>query len=421
MKKFLTTIILLLTMCSSALLPIATPAQAVSADTTQTNTTQATDIKAKSAIAADPKTGQILYAKNIDEQLPIASMTKMISLAVVLDQIKAGKLNWDDQITISDELSTLSVHPDLSNVPLVAGQSYSVRDLFDASIIASANACIMALADKIAGNQENFVNMMKEKLKSWGITQCHIITSTGLNNTYLTNWKYPNTSDDDENTMTAKDVAIVAMHIVNDYPEFLQVSKKATATFAGNYEMTNWNLMLPSLPVYTEGVDGLKTGTTDKAGACFAGTANRNNFRIITVVMNAENGQTDKTARFVQTKNLMEYVYNNFEQQTISKNKTIDTFKTIQVKDAKEITQPVVTQKETTIAVAKNSQPTFKEQKTTSLTAPVQKDTKAVTLEVENQLGYLTKPVTLNLVTKHSVEKANFFVRAGREIKSWFN
>lgn len=382
---------------------------------------QTPNIFAKAAIAADAQTGQIIYAKNIDTQLPIASMTKMISMAIVIDQIKAGKLKWDDKITITPEISELSLNSELSNVPLISGQAYTVRELFDASIIVSANAAVMALADKIAGNQEKFVNMMKEKLNSWGIKDYHIITSTGLNNEYLQNFKYPGTSDDDENTMTARGMAIVASHIVNDYPEFLEVSKKTTETF-GNYEMVNWNLLLPGMNsgLDTEGVDGLKTGTTTKAGACFAGTAVKNNWRVVTVVMNTENGETDKTARFTETKKLMDYAFNNFKLTTISKGSEISKHKEITIQNAKTKTQPLVTNKEVKFITPNNTNYTIKIVKTNNLEAPLNKGTIVQKVEIQNNLGYLQNPLTFELVTKQDVKKANIFVRAFRTIESWF-
>lgn len=387
------------------------------------------DIQAKAAIAADSQTGQILYAKNIDQKLPIASMTKMISMAIVIDQVNSGKLSWNDKIKINDRLSELSQNTELSNVPLESGKSYTVQDLFNASIVESANAAVMALANQIAGNQENFVNLMREKVKSWGINDAYLITSTGLNNQYLEGYRYPGTGKNDENKMTARDVAIVAQHIVNEYPEFLNVSRETYVTFDKNgdspTEMTNWNRMLKGLQVYTEGVDGLKTGTTDAAGACFAGTIKRNNWRIVTVVMNVENGMTDKNARFVQTQKLMESVYNDWQQTTIVKeNQSLNQVKSASVPMGKETSVPLVASQAITLALPKNKtnyKVTIKQQKT--LEAPVKKGTEAATVQIKSpvDLGYLTTEPTYQFKTSQSVEEANFFVRSYRQVKSFIS
>ncbi len=141
--------------------PAASVAAAESSDTNLVN--------AKAAVAIEPTTGKVLYAKNASTVLPIASMTKMISIELVLDAIKSGKIKWDDKVTLDQSIWTISQDRDLSNVPLRRDGSYSVRELYDASLIYSANAAMMLLAKAVAGSQEKFVNQMDAKLKSWGI------------------------------------------------------------------------------------------------------------------------------------------------------------------------------------------------------------------------------------------------------------
>lgn len=156
----------------------AAPAMSVSAaESSDTNL-----VDAKAAVAIEPTTGKILYAKNASSVLPIASMTKMLSIELVLDAIKSGKINWDDKVTLNNAIWELSQNRDLSNVPLRRDGSYSVRELYDASLIYSANAAMMLLAEKVAGSQEKFVSQMTAKLNSWGITDAKIVNVTGLNN-----------------------------------------------------------------------------------------------------------------------------------------------------------------------------------------------------------------------------------------------
>lgn len=419
--KFIKILTIGLTLLSTSL-PIY-----VSADEIVSNQ-ETNQIEAKAAIAADSKTGQILYAKNINQKLPIASMTKMISMAIVIDQVRSHQLSWDTPIKIDQSLSQLSQNSELSNVPLEAGHSYTVKDLFNASIVQSANAAVMALANKIAGNQENFVNLMRKKVKSWGIKDAYLITSTGLNNQYLKGYRYPGTSKNDENKMTARDVAIVAQHIVNDYPEFLDVSRETNVTFDPNgnqpTEMTNWNRMLKGLQVETPGVDGLKTGTTEAAGACFAGTIKRDGWRIVTVVMNVQNGMEDKNARFVQTQKLMNMVYDDWKQKEIVKQgHSLKQIKPADVPYGKETTVNIVSKQNITLAVpSKETSYSVKTVTQNTLDAPVHKGETATTVHIESNknLGYLTKEPTYSFVTNQSVEKANIFVRAWRHIHHFF-
>lgn len=428
MKHWKAVLLTLTLLVTTITVPLLASAEAVNQTQSNAQTNQTTDIKAKAAIAADSQTGQILYAKNIDQKLPIASMTKMISMAVVIDQINAKKLTWDEPVKIDEKLSKLSQNSELSNVPLEAGQTYTVKDLFNASIVQSANAAVMALANKIAGDQEKFVALMRQKVQEWGIKDAYLITTTGLNNKYLAGYRYPGTKANDENKMTARDVAIVAQHIVNDYPEFLDVSRETTVTFDQNgqnpIEMTNWNRMLKGLQVYTPGVDGLKTGTTEAAGACFAGTIKRNNWRIVTVVMNVENGMDDKNARFVQTQKLMNAVYNDWQQQTImKKGQSLKQVKPAAVPYGKETAVDLVAKQNIALALPKQEgNYTVKVVQQKTLGAPVHKGETATTIQVKanKQLGYLQKEPTYSFVAKQSVEQANVFVRGWRHVKNFF-
>lgn len=404
--------------------------------TTQATSTmkdnQSFHVPAKAAIAVDAESGQILYKQNIDQTLPIASMTKMISCAVVVDAINNGTLSWDEPITISSETANLSANSELSNVPLIAGESYTVQDLFNATIVQSANAAIMALADKVAGSQEKFIQLMNDKLKEWGINDAHIVTVSGLNNEYLTDSQRLKGSEaTDENKMTARDMAIVSQHIVNDYPEYMKISRQSVVTFAKGTQsatdMTNWNQMLPNQPVYTEGVTGLKTGTTEKAGACFAGSIEKNGFKVVTVVMNVDNGVTDKTARFTATRDLMSHVYQQYERKTIiKKGSTIKGLDHTDVPEGKKQQVSLVSQSDVHIVIKKDSQTDYElaNIKKEKLLTPVRKGEVAASFEVKlkHSLGYINQSHAeqYKAVTNEEDEKANLFVLGFRHVKDWF-
>lgn len=206
---------------------------------------------------------------------------------------------------ISDYAEKLSVVPDLSNVPLHKENSYTVKELFDSAFIQSANASMVALAEKIAGSETKFLELMKKQLKDWGINDATIVNASGLNNSYLGENRPEGTSETEENQMSAKDVAIVARHLILDFPEVLKVTNTTNETFGEGtqspVEMVNWNWMLSGFVNYKEGVDGLKTGTTEFAGACFVGTINKDGRRVITVVLNADDHATNPSARFNET------------------------------------------------------------------------------------------------------------------------
>lgn len=406
----------------------------------ETTNTSTFSINAKAAIAVDAQSGKIFYSQDATTPLPIASITKIISLLVVEDQIKAGKLSLQDTVTISPEIAAISVHPDLSNVPLIAGQSYSVEELIHASLIQSANAAVMALAEKVAGSQDKFVDMMKTTLNQLGITDAKIVNVSGLNNSYLGTLIYPGSSSEDENELSAQDVAIVARHLINTYPEILQISQTTQETFGANTAsptvMTNWNRMLPGFSDEKTGVDGLKTGTTDLAGACFVGTITQDNRRVITVVLHANDHPNNSSARFIETSKLMDYALSQWQYvEVLPANHTLPNLKQIKVLDGKTLTMPVTNQKPlylwvqtgTDVKTIKyNYQLSGKSIEHKQLLAPAKKGVvigQIIPNNPADPYGYLTKDLQKatygKIITTQKAEKANLFVIWGRKVKDF--
>ncbi|MGX6991952.1 serine hydrolase [Pseudolactococcus reticulitermitis] len=281
------------------------------------------DAPAKAAIAIDPDSGKILYAKNADEAMGIASTTKLLTAYMTLDAIKKGTLHWEDKVEMSEYAYALTQDPQASNIAVMdPKEAFTIRDLFNAAMIQSANSAAITLAEKIGGSEPKFVDMMKTQLAYWGITDAKLVNASGLNNSVLGNNIYPGSSETDENMLSAKDLAIISQHLIRDFPEVLDVTKQTIATFdkggASEQTLATYNYMLMGLPAARGGVDGLKTGTTEFAGACFVGTTVQNDFRIITVVLNADNADTDEYARFTATGSLMNEVYGNWQAQKIA-------------------------------------------------------------------------------------------------------
>lgn len=388
------------------------------------------DVAAKAAIAVDANTGKVFYEKNATEPLPIASMTKLITLYLVMEAIDNGKLNWDDKIEISDHLLAISQNLELSNIPLSQEKTYSVKDLFNASALVSANAAVTTLAEKIAGTEKEFVDLMKKKVEQWGITDSYLISTSGINNEYARGRIYPGSKDDEENLASAKDMAIVARHLINDFPEILDTTKEPTVIFdqksKDSIPMNSTNWMLPNGPNYKAGVDGLKTGTTELAGECFAATYEKDGTRIITIIMNADNTETDPGARFVETSNLIDYVYNNWEYKTLYKKGTV--VGTQAVHHGVDLVTPVMTNEDITTWVKIDSPPsdyslTINKQ---VLNAGLAKGKYAGTTSLDdndNDLGFLDAAQadkTFNLVTEKMIEKAPWYQLVGREIGDFF-
>lgn len=414
--------------------------QSVSASSSLPTTTDSSlSLDVKAAIAIDANTGQILYAKNAEQTLPVASMSKLLTAYMVLKAVKSGKLKWNQKITPSSAAQKVSQDTSLSNVPLKEGTSYTVRSLYQATLIYSANGAAMALADAVGGSQKNFVDMARKELKKMGITDAEFYTANGLSNGEVGDGKYPGASDDAENKFSAKDMAILSQKLIQDYPEVLKTTKITRLEFdngTDKTQMENWNWMLPGLAkAYTElPVDGLKTGTSDSAGACFAATVNKDGHRLITIVLGAKHESQEDVSRFEETQKLMSYCYNNYTYTTLAKGTTFKNTNALPVHNGKDYTVSVSLAKKTNVWLkngVSKSQLTAKAvgkkklYKKAGLEAPLKKGQTVGTLQISTsaqKLYYLNGDTYLkaDAQTTKAVEKANIFVIGWRTLTSLF-
>lgn len=405
-----------------------------------TSTSTTVNLQAKAGIAVDAKTGQILYEKNGDQALPVASMSKLLSIYLVLQAIHAGKLKWDQKITISQPIAKVAKDTNLSNVPLRAGHSYTVKSLYQASLVYSANGAIEALGGAVAGSPHAFVTQMRAQAKKLGMTSAKIYNACGLTNKQVGDLGYANVAGKAENEWSAADQAKLAVALLNKYPEVLQTTKITKMWFEKGTKdatkMENWNWMLKGLAAsYTKlHVDGLKTGTSDAAGANFTGTANNGGNRIVTVVLHARHKSQTDPARFQQTQKMMSYVYNNFKTVTYHAGQAVTGAKTVTTHDAKEKTAKTALASGVKLwlrndQVASNitAKPQLKASltKNQALEAPVAKNHRIGTANLSlkgDQLGFLgeTKTVKVPLKVTQAVDKANVFVRAWRWVVALF-
>lgn len=274
-------------------------------------------VAAKHAIAVEVSTGKVLYEQDSQTPASIASISKLLSVYLVYEALEKGEIQLDTMVDISDYPYSLTANTELSNVNLDV-RSYSVSDLLNASLITSSNSAIIALAEKIAGSEAAFVDKMKAKVAEWGITDATIVNTSGLDNSDLGENIYPGSKPDDSNQFSALDVAIIARRLILDYPQVLNITSLNAYDFGG-YTYYSTNQMLSEGTHARGGVDGLKTGTSNSAGSSFVATTTQANMRIITVVLNATDGLTNSDNRFVETNNLMNYVYNNYSAITLVK------------------------------------------------------------------------------------------------------
>jgi len=256
--------------------------------------------KAKSAILIESSTGKILFEKNSHEKLAPASMTKIMSMLIIIESIEKKVINWNDMITISENASNMGG----SQILLEYGEKMSVSDLFKGVAVASGNDAVVALAETIAGSTEEFVKMMNTRAKELGLKD--------------TNFKNPHGLDEANHYSSAYDMSIIAKELVKHekvlkytsiYEDYLR--KKTTKEF--------WLVNTNKLVRFYEGADGLKTGFTEEAGYCLTATASKNNVRLISVVMNEETSST----RNSETTSLLDYGFAKIKVILVAKKEKI--------------------------------------------------------------------------------------------------
>ncbi|MCM3786746.1 D-alanyl-D-alanine carboxypeptidase [Neobacillus mesonae] len=405
--------------------------------TSTTATTTATDaakvpspdtlnLNVRSAVLIEPTTGEILMSINADEAYAPASMTKMMTEYIVADKVKKGEFSWDDVVTVHENAAS-SIG---SRIFLAEGDQHTVKELYIAMAVGSANDATVALAEYVAGSEEEFVKMMNEEAKRMGLTKTHFINSTGLDRADMPAKYRP--SEEGETLMSAMDAAILAKYIITDHPDFSEFTAIQSYKFRDTdaEPMVNWNWMLESNKDITnfkqfayEGLDGLKTGHTQSAGNCFAGTAERDGMRLISVVMGADSN----ASRFTETKKVLDYGFDNFEvKQVVAAKTAVAGAETAPVVKGKETEAPVVTEQAVNFLVPKgteNPTPTFETSfEGEGLTAPVEAGTKAGTITYTYKIeGMASEQVqTVNLVTSEKVEKAGWFSLMFRAIGDFF-
>ena len=402
---------------------------------------KAPEIEANAAMAVDFESGKVLFNQNGDEALGIASMTKMLVEYILFESIENKTLTWDQPLTVSDYAQELSQNYVLSNVPLRKGETYTVLEMYEALAIYSANGATVVLAEAIAGSESDFVDLMKEKVESWGIKDAHLVNTTGLNNSYLNGHIYPGSSETDENTMTAREILIVASKLMEDYPEVLDTSSIPEKIFREGTSdailMKNWNWMLPGLIYERKNVDGLKTGTTDFAGASITATAKEGDQRVLSVVMGAGDGQKNKAQRFEESGKVLDYSFNNWESfEGVKKEEVVSAIKPLPVSKGKEKTFEIAAGETAEFLAPKGTELENVEfeflpnenllDENGSFIAPIEKGTEVGTLvlnHTKDELGNLdqTSGERIPAIAATTVEKANIFSLAASQVKVFFN
>ena len=380
--------------------------------------TAAFQMDARAAYAIDAESGQVLYQKNATKRYPIASVIKILTLGVILQDIRNHHLKWDQKIKITPAVAKMADDWHFSNVPLMNGEEYTVRQLVDSMMLVSADGSTEALALADAGSTEAFNKKMMAFAKKAGVTDIKIYNMIGLPNGDLGKHKLKGVDKDAENLLSAKDIALISKYLVENYPETLDITKQKFANFDvtkdQQYLMTNVNALLPQngfAPKDGE-IDGLKTGNTDRAGKCIVSTGTFAGRRIILVALHTKGEWNDQSK-------MQQDFYNKLidEYQPVEIKKVNDLsakLTSVKVKNGKNKNKAnIKLTKKTTVWLPKNiklqaTKPTLRVQgdDQKQLTAPLKKNQQVGSIELHIPgLPDFNIPVS----TSQSVAKKSMF------------
>ncbi|WP_373231062.1 D-alanyl-D-alanine carboxypeptidase family protein [Cohnella sp.] len=388
-------------------------------------------LDAQSAVLMDAESGQILYQSNADVAKPPASMSKMMTEYLVSRAVKQGKLNWEDIVSVGENAAKQIG----SRIFLAEGDKHTIKELYIAMAVGSANDATTQLAETVAGSEEAFAKLMNDTAAELGMKESHFINSTGLDRADMPE-KFRPASIEGETVMSARDAATLAYHILKDEPEFLETAKIQKYKFRERDKkaIDNWNWMLgsnkdnPNLRKFAyEGVDGLKTGHTSSAGNCFTGTALRDGTRLIAVVMGVP-GNSNDGKRFLETAKLFDYGFKNFEKKTIIQAKaTIPEYETLPIKKGVATKLPIVTATDITILIPKGVavETSIQEVKATQepLMAPIKLGDKVgtATYKYTDPSTAEEKVVSIDLIAVEDIDKASWWRLMFRAIGNFFS
>ena len=247
-------------------------------------------LNAKSAILMEKSTGNILYESNPDERLPIASVTKVMTMLLIMEAVDSGKISLDDMVTVSENAMSYGG----STMFLETGEQLTVNDMLKGIAVASANDGCVAMAEHLAGSESAFVDMMNEKAKKLGMENTHFMNTNGL--------------DEDDHYSSARDVAIMSRELMKHETIFNYTSIWMDTLRGGKFQLANTNKLIR----FYDGANGLKTGSTSKALCCLSAAAKRNDMQLIAVVL----GAPTSAERFASAKSLLDYGFANYAVNT---------------------------------------------------------------------------------------------------------
>ncbi len=346
-----------------------------------------------SAILIEQTTGQVLYSYNSHEQLRPASVTKIMSILLIMEAIEDGKINYDTEIPCSENAASMGG----SQIWLDTTETLTVDEMLKAICVVSANDCVVAMAEYIAGSEEAFVEMMNEKAQELGMNDTTFMNCHGI--------------DEDGHVTSSYDIALMSMELLNKYPEITNYTTIWNDTLRdGESELINTNKLVRNY----DGCTGLKTGSTSLALYNLSASATRDGLSLIAVIMKAPTSDI----RFSNTTTLLNYGFTNYEFTTLaSANEVVQT---VQVEKGTSSSINAVVESDVGTLISKGNDINI--DKTISLSESI-----SAPVNVGNVIGTVTFTLngetvgSCNLIADSSVDKINILSMSKEFFYNWFN
>ena len=341
------------------------------------------ELNAKSALLMDVATGTVLFEKECHERLAPASVTKVMTMLLIMEAVDSGRISMTDTVTASQAAAAKGG----SQIFLKEGESMTVSDMLKSIAVSSANDCACAMAEHLAGSEGAFVEMMNQRAAELGMADTHFVNCTGLDDG-------PNAA---EHRTSAYDIAIMSRELLKDHPDI----KKFTTIWMdtvrnGTFGLSNTNKLIR----FYQGATGLKTGYTTGAGYCLSASARREGMELIAVVMGCENSQK----RSADCKAMLDYGFANYSVVRPA----LKEGRTIPVDLGKQSAVPVELEQTRELLVdrAKRTSLSARVEMAQVLRAPVQKGQRVGTLTVYSDEKML---IQLPLIASQAVERLSFW------------
>ena len=351
------------------------------------------DLKGKSALLMDVATGSILYESTAHEPLSPASVTKVMTMLLIMEAIDSGKISWDDMVTASETAAAKGG----SQIYLKVGETMNVSDMIKSIAVSSANDCACAMAEHLAGSESAFVEMMNARAQELGMNDTHFVNCTGLDDG----------ADAEQHRTSAHDIAVMSRELLKNHPDI----KKFTTIWMdsvrnGTFGLSNTNKLIR----FYSGATGLKTGFTSGAGYCLSASAQREGMELIAVVMGCESSAD----RFAACKSMLDYGFANFALVSAETEQKAEV--SVKLGKTAAVTAEPGADTQLLIDKAQRSSVTTQVSLEESVTAPVSKGQRLGTLTVKAREQVLAE---VPLVAAEGVERLSWgdlFVKIFKQV-----